>query len=103
MVYLLADLLAGLPRKKLVALDHARVVRLEAGGLAGRAERVEHLVAPQHVLGIEVPHAAGRLETDFVCHVRYYTINYPSNMRQHSSRARRRAAADFSDAAMRLR
>ena len=64
-VNLLAHLLARLARQQLVALDDAGVVGLEAGGLAGGAEGVKHAVAPHHVLGIEVPHAARWLETDF--------------------------------------
>ena len=67
-VDLLADFLAGLAREKLVALDDARVVRIESRGLAGRPERVEYLVAPHHVLGIEIPHPARRLETNLFCH-----------------------------------
>ena len=63
-VDLLAHLLACLAREQLVALNHARIVRDEAGGLARRAERIKHPIAPRHVFGIEVPHAARRLKTD---------------------------------------
>ena len=62
MVDLVADLFAGLARQQLVALHHAGVVRLEPRRRAGGAEGVEHLVSPRHVLGIEVPHPARRLE-----------------------------------------
>ena len=67
-VDLLADFLARLAREKLVALHHARVVRLEPGRLARCAKRIKHLIAPHHVLGIEIPHAARRLETQLLCH-----------------------------------
>ena len=67
-VDLLAHLLARLAREQLVALDHARIVRNEAGGLTRRAERIKHPVAPRHVLGIEVPHAARRLKTYLTHH-----------------------------------
>ena len=74
-VYLLSDLLARLARKKLVALHDARVVLSEARRLARCAKRVEHAIAPRHVLGIEVAHPARGLKTDLVCHVWYYPKN----------------------------
>ena len=67
-VDLLANLLARLARQKLVALDDAGVIRLEAGRLAGRAKGVEDAVAPDHVLRIEVAHPARRLKTQFFRH-----------------------------------
>ena len=66
MVYLLADLFAGLACEKLVAFDHARIVRNEPRRLSGGAERVKHPVAPRHVLRIEISHAARRFKTYFV-------------------------------------
>ena len=68
-VYLLAHLFAGLARQKLITLHNAGIVRLESGSLAGGAERVKNLVAPNHILGIEIPHSAGCFKAYFFCHV----------------------------------
>ena len=62
MVNLVPHLLARLAREKVVALHDARVVRLEARGVRRGPERVEHAVAPRHVLGIEIPHPARRFK-----------------------------------------
>ena len=67
-VNLLADFLARLAGKELVALDDARIVLTETRRLSRGAKRVENAAAPRHVLGIEVPHSARRLKTDLVCH-----------------------------------
>ena len=61
-VDLVPHLLARLAREKVVALHHARIVRLEARGVRRGPERVEHAIAPRHVLGVEIPHPARRLK-----------------------------------------
>ena len=64
-VDLVLDLLAGLALEQLERLDDARVVVLEAVRDRGRAPGVEDPVAEDHVLGVEVAHAARGGEVHF--------------------------------------